>query len=66
MNELQKAAVTSLAKPSSTARTAGKSLAVAGVGGIGLVLLAGLIPFVGVLGLSIVMTLFGLGLIVLG
>lgn len=66
MNEISKVAAKSLVKDESLTRTTGKAVAVIGAGGIGLVLLAGLLPFVGVFGLSVVMVLVGLGLLVFG
>lgn len=47
-----------LAEPSVT-RTAGKGLALGGFGAIGLSVLAGFIPFVGVLGLGVIMAVLG-------
>jgi hypothetical protein len=51
-----------LAVPSKT-QTAGKGLAVAGASGIVLSVLAALLPFVGVLGVSVVAGIIGLLLI---
>lgn len=62
MNELQKAAAKVVVKSNSTTRGLGTGLMVVGAGGTGLAVLAALVPFVGVLGLSI--TLLVLGLIV--
>ena len=53
MSSIERRVATGILAESSPKRTVSKGLAVAGVGGIVLTLVAGLIPFVGVLGLSI-------------
>jgi len=60
MNEIERRVSKSLVSGNSVSGTAGKGLAVAGGGAIALSLLAGLIPFVGVLGLGVILLVLGL------
>lgn len=57
---LVKATQKSLVQSSSVSGAAGKGMVAAGTGGIALTMLATLIPFVGVFGLSIVLLVLGL------
>lgn len=50
----------SLAKTGSVSGTAGKTMVGAGAGALGLSVLAGLIPFVGVVGLSVIFIIIGI------
>ena len=52
-SSIERRVATGILAESSPQRSASKGLAVVGVGGIALTIIAGLIPFVGVLGLSI-------------
>lgn len=67
MNDITKIAAKSLSKPEpSLSRDIAKTSMGVGAGGIALVVAAGLIPFVGVLGLSAVLFIVGFIVFVLG
>lgn len=55
MSDIERRIATGILAEPSTQRSVSKGLALGGVGGIALTVLAGLIPFVGVLGLSVTM-----------
>lgn len=59
MSNLVRAAQKSVVSSKSVSGATGKGLVVAGAGGIALTILAGLIPFVGVFGLSIIFLVLG-------
>lgn len=66
MNELQRSAAKAIVKTDSAGKGIGAGLMAIGGGGIGLVLAAAFIPFVGVLGLSVALGVLGLLLYVMG
>lgn len=59
MSNIVKATQKSIVSSKSVSGAAGKGMVVAGAGGLLITLLAGLIPFLGVVGVSVLLVIFG-------